>query len=188
MIATTQKEQKLTLNHFLALPETKPAQEYFSGDIITKSMPQGQHSMIQTYLAETINQVTRKQKIALALTELRCTFGDRSLVPDIAVFEWHRIPRDEKGKIANRINTYPDWIIEILSPEQSANQVIKKIIFAMDEGTKLGWLIAPQDESVMIFQANQFPQIKSGEDNLTVLEVIKDWHLSVKEIFEWLNL
>ncbi len=188
MIAITQREEKLTLNDFLALPETKPAQEYFNGDITTKPMPQGQHSMIQTYLSETINQVARKQKIALALTELRCTFGDRSLVPDIAVFEWHRIPRDEKGKIANRINTCPDWIIEILSPEQSANQVIKKIIFTIEEGAKLGWLIAPQDESVMIFQPNQFPQIKSGEDNLTVLEIINDWHLSVKEIFEWLNL
>lgn len=88
MIAITPGEKKLTLNDFLTLPETQPAQEYFNGDIVTKPMPQGQHSVIQTYLAETINQVTRKQKIALALTELRCTFGDRSLVPDIAVFEW----------------------------------------------------------------------------------------------------
>jgi Uma2 family endonuclease len=188
MIAVSQIEQKLTLDDFLTLPETKPAQEYFDGKILTKPMPQGEHSVIQTYLSEAINQVTRTKKIALALTELRCTFGNRSLVPDIAVFEWNRIPRNSKGKIANRIETYPDWIIEILSPEQSANQVIGKIIFALNQGTQLGWLIDPQDESVMIFEPNQFPEIKSGNETLKVLEIIKDWYLSPQEIFAWLNI
>lgn len=190
MIAVTTINEKLSLSvsDFLALPETKPAQEYFNGEILTKPMPQGEHSIIQTYLSETINQVTRPKKIALALTELRCTFGDRSLVPDIAVFEWSRIPRNPQGKIANRIETYPDWIIEILSPEQSANQVIKKIIFALNQGTKLGWLIDTKDESVMIFQGYQFPEIKSGSETLTALDSIKDWQLSASEIFAWLNL
>ncbi|MBV8884246.1 MAG: Uma2 family endonuclease [Chroococcidiopsidaceae cyanobacterium CP_BM_RX_35] len=87
-------------------------------------MPQGKHSIIQTELSSAIKQVGKSRQLALALTELRCTFGRRSQVPDIAVFElaqgscrsylrqtldWSRIPVDKDGEIANRFESYPDW-------------------------------------------------------------------------------
>ncbi|MBW4573200.1 MAG: Uma2 family endonuclease [Tolypothrix carrinoi HA7290-LM1] len=147
----------------------------------------GKHSTIQTELVSAINQVGKQQKLAYAFTELRCTFGDRSLVPDIAVFEWQRIPLDAKGRVANKFEIYPDWIIEILSPEQSPNRVIRKITFSIQNGTKLGWFLDPEDESVMIFQPNQLPEIKEGQDILPVLSVLKDWQLSVADVFAWLS-
>ncbi|WP_204101847.1 MULTISPECIES: Uma2 family endonuclease, partial [Spirulina sp. CCY15215] len=139
---------KLTLEEFLQLPETQPASEYIKGKIIQKPMPQGKHSTIQLELASAINQVGKPKKIVYAWPELRCTFGDRSVVPDIAIFKWERIPLDENNEIINRFTTYPDWIVEILSPEQSANQVIGKIVFCLQHGSQLGWLVEPQDRSV----------------------------------------
>src|SRR5690348_10415700 len=103
--------RNLTLEEFLKLPETKPASEYINGEIIQKPMPQGKHSRLQGESVTNINSVVKPQKIALALPELRCTFGGRSIVPDVAVFTWQRIPVDEKGNIANVFNTYPDWTI-----------------------------------------------------------------------------
>ena len=132
--------------------------------------------------------MVKSKKIAYAFPELRCTFGDRSLVPDIAVFRWERIPRTEKGRIANRFEIYPDWVIEILSPEQSANQVIDKIIFCIHQGTQLGWLIDPKDESIMILKPNQLPDIQSENDILPVLDVLGDLQLTVNQIFNWLNI
>ncbi|WP_255348380.1 Uma2 family endonuclease [Gloeocapsa sp. PCC 7428] len=41
------------------------------------------------------------------------------MVPDIAVFTWSRIPRQEDGGVANVFAIAPDWVIEILSPDQS---------------------------------------------------------------------
>jgi Uma2 family endonuclease len=66
----------ITLTEFLTQPETKPAQEYFDNQILTKPMPQGQHSRIQLKLTNAINAVTEDSQIALAFTELRCTFGE----------------------------------------------------------------------------------------------------------------
>ena len=56
-----------------------------------------------------INEVVLPKKIAHAFTELRCTFGGYSLVPDIAVFSCNRIPKTEKGRIANKFELYPDF-------------------------------------------------------------------------------
>lgn len=178
----------LTLEEFLQLAETKPAQEYYlDGHIYQKPMPQGQHSRLQTCLATAINQAGEPQKLALALTELRCTFAGQSIVPDIAVFEWQRIPLDDQDRIANKFTIAPDWIIEILSPEQSANRVIRKITFCLKNGTKLGYLIDPDDESVTIFQPNQLPEVKDKQNILPVLNVLDNWELKVDDIFNWLK-
>ena len=42
----------LTLEEFLQLQETEPASEYINGQIVPKPMPQGEHSAIQTELAQ----------------------------------------------------------------------------------------------------------------------------------------
>lgn len=188
MVAVDGIKSKIALENFLALPETKPASEYVNGQVKQKPIPQGEHSTLQTSLSARINEVGKPTKKALAFTELRCTFGGRSLVPDVAVFSWQRIPKKENGRVASRFETYPDWVIEILSPEQSANQVIKKIIFCLKQGTQLGWLIDPKDESVMIYQPEQFPEIKSDEEILPVLQCLEELQLSVAEMFDWLNL
>jgi len=118
--------EQLTLEEFLALPETKPASEYINGQVLQKPMPQVQHSRIQQKLLDAINVVAEAESIALALPELRRTFGGRSTVPDIAVFRWDRISTNADGTIGNIINsftTHPDWTIEILSPDQLATRV-----------------------------------------------------------------
>lgn len=71
----------LTLAEFLKLPETRPASEYIDGHVIQKPMPQGKHSVIQGELVAVINQIARSKRIARAFPELRCTFGDRSILP-----------------------------------------------------------------------------------------------------------
>jgi Uma2 family endonuclease len=87
MVAINQIKTKITLEDFLAFPETKPSSEYMiNGRIEQKPIPQGKHSIIQTYLSAKINEVGKANKAALAFTELRCTFGGRSLVPAFAVF------------------------------------------------------------------------------------------------------
>ncbi len=128
------------------------------------------------------------RKIIVTITELRCNLGDRSIVPDISIFTWEHIPKNEQGRIANRFNVHPDWVIEILSPEQSANKVIRKIMFCLSQGTQLAWLIDPEDKSVIIFKPEQVPEIKCDEEILPVLDSLKNLQLSVQEIFSWLNV
>lgn len=62
-------------------------------------MPQGNHSTIQLDLGSNINLALKPQHYARAYAELRCNFGERSIIPDISVFTWERIPRDRNGKV-----------------------------------------------------------------------------------------
>ncbi|MBD2134529.1 Uma2 family endonuclease [Sphaerospermopsis sp. FACHB-1094] len=180
-------QKTLTLEEFLQLPETKPASEYIEGQIIQKPMPQGKHSILQGELVPAINVVVKPQKIARAFPELRCTFGGRSIVPDIAVFVWDRIPRDENGEVANTFLTYPDWTIEILSPDQNQTKVTKNILHCLKYGTQMGWLIDPGERTIFVYHANQQIEVFDELDMLIpVPSFASDLQLTVGELFGWL--
>ncbi len=175
----------LTLEEFLTLPETEPASEYDKGAIIQKPMPQGKHSRIQYRLCKAINDRTEPTQTAMAFPELRCTFGGRSIVPDIAVFRWSRLPLDEQGEIANTFNAAPDWLIEILSPDQSQTQVTRKILHSLEHGCQLGWLIDPAEQTVFVYPLEGKTKAFEGESTLPMLDV--SLNLTVAEMMEWLK-
>ncbi len=186
MITSVKPTSQLSLEEFLRLPETKPASEYINGQIYRKPMGQIKHSTIQSCLSFEINRVGRPNRLAGAFTELRCTFGGRSLVPDIAVVERSRLPRQDNGLVENKFEAAPDWVIEIVSPEQNYSRLIEKITFCLKNGSQLGWLIDPEDECLIAFQPNQQPEVRYNSEPLPVLNILTDLHLSAKEIFGWL--
>ncbi|WP_414565693.1 MULTISPECIES: Uma2 family endonuclease [unclassified Anabaena] len=179
--------QVLTLEDFLQLPETKPASEYIDGRIVQKPMPQGEHSVIQTELAPAINLILKPKKMARAFCELRCTFGVRSIVPDISVFTWSRIPRQENGAIANLFPIAPDWTIEILSPNQSQTKVTKNVLYCLKYGAQMGWLIDPEEKAVFVYLPDQPTAIyDEPQAQLPVPVFAKDFSLTVEDLFSWL--
>lgn len=179
--------KSLTLEQFLELPETKPASEYINGQVIQKIMPQGKHSVLQGELVTGINSVLKPNFIARAFPELRCTFGDRSIVPDIAVFEYDRIPSDENGEISNSFLIAPDWTIEILSPDQSQTKVTKNILHCLKYGTQMGWLIDPEDKSLFIYRPKQEIDVFDElEVTLPLPSFATNLQLSPKDLFSYL--
>jgi Uma2 family endonuclease len=180
--------RQITLEQFLALPETKPASEYIDGQIIQKPMPQGHHSVIQSELSTELILVLKRQGIAVPFTELRCTFGGRSIVPDIAVFETSRVPTTA-GKIENVFTIAPNWTIEVLSPGQSANKVLKNINHCLAHGAQMGWLIDPSDRSVVISGSGYSAEVV--DEPMAILPVpsfAKSLEISIEQMFGWLNL
>ncbi|MGB3492194.1 MAG: Uma2 family endonuclease [Elainellaceae cyanobacterium] len=184
---TQAPSKPLTLEEFLQLPETKPAREFVDGKIIQKPMPKGKHSLLQHKLCSEINTVTEAEKIAYAFPELRCSFGVRSVVPDVAVFYWHRIALDANGEPMDDVLTYPDWVIEILSPDQRPNRVIDNIVYCLNAGSQLGWLVDPDDRTVTIYQPEALPIFCEGVDILTVLENI-NLSMTAEKLFGLLKM
>jgi len=177
----------LNLEEFLKLKETKPASEYIEGQIIQKPMPQGKHSAIQGELVTAINAVLKPKRIARAFPELRCTFGGVSIVPDVSVYLNERIPRNEKGEIVNTFQIAPDWVIEILSPDQSQTKVTKKILHCLKYDTQMGWLIDPEERSIFVFKPKQQPEVfEEPADLLPVPCFADEVQLTTGNLFDWL--
>ncbi len=46
----------------------------------------------------------------------------------------------------------------------------------------------PDDESVIVFERDRAPIVKSGDEILTGLDVLGDWQVSVNSLFQCLYL
>jgi Uma2 family endonuclease len=90
------------------------------------------------------------------------------------------------GRIANRFEIHPDWVIEILSPEQQYKQVLGKLLYCAEYGTELGWLIDPEDESILVVDSDRRLKEFANSDCLPVLTGI-DLDLKVEQVFSWLS-
>lgn len=178
----------MTLADFLQQPDTKPASEYIDGHIIQKPMPKTDRGILQTDLAAAITAKLRPNRIGRAITELRCTFDGRSIVPGITVLLWAAVPRGEDGKaLAEGLFEAPHWIIEILSAGQSQTKVVKKILHALEHGTQMGWLIDPAEDCVFVYT----PDLRSllyeePAQQLPVPDFARDFELTVGELVAWL--
>ncbi len=181
-------QRRMTLEEFLGLPEKKPALEYVDGVIRQKLSPRGQHSLLQSVLAELINRFARPRKLALALTELRTTFRGSSRVPDVSVYRWERIPRTPDGKIANDFTEPPDIAIEIVSPRQSVTALVRRCLRLIDEGVHIVLLVDPADETVMRFGPNGSTRALHGSEKLELSEVLPGFELTAQELFASLRL
>ncbi|MEC4892547.1 MAG: Uma2 family endonuclease [Oscillatoria sp. PMC 1051.18] len=182
----TTSEKALTLEQFLQLPdiEESPAWEFVDGERQRKTMSGAKHSRLQFRICEAINRLEGDYE---ALPELRCTFGNRSLIADITVTTKDSIPVDESGEIvATGISFAPPWAIEILSPNQGEMRVTRNLLHGLRNGGQLGWLVDPMDKVVLVFKPGQLPDEFTGDEVLSVLPGV-ELELTVNDLFGWLR-
>ena len=74
-----------------------------------------------------------------------------------------------------------------MSPNQSSNRVTGNILHCLDNGSKLGWLIDPDDRSVLCFTPQQQPKLLVANQELKVLDGIQ-LSLTATELFGWLKM
>jgi Uma2 family endonuclease len=177
-------EQRMTLEEFLKLPEREPALEFIDGEVTQKVSAKGKHSWPQTDWVELINRFARPRKLARAFSELRMRFGGFSRVPDVSVYLWDRIPRDASGRVADDFRDPPDIAIEIISPGQSVNSLIRRCLHSVRNGVKIILLVDPEDESITDFRSEGPPKVLQGEDQLAPTSVLPDFRLTVRELFD----
>lgn len=185
-MAVSQKH--LTLEEFLKLPEEEPALEFEDGRVIQKASPKGRHSRLQARLSDLINRFGEPGKIAAAFPELRTTFAGRSYVPDVAVYRWDRIPVDEAGQVANDFFAPPDIAVEIVSPEQSVNALVRRCLWYVANGVQVALLVDPADQSVLAFRPDQVPRAVRGTDRLDLSDVLPGFQLVGQDLFAALKM
>lgn len=171
--------QRLGVQEFLQLPhiEESPAWELLEGIPYQKPMPTLYHSRLQKRLVATIDSAGSPYE---AFPELRCVLSRNSVVPDITVIHQNRIPGKNEP-----IQGAPDWVIEILSPNQSTTKVIAKIQSCLQAGTQLGWLIDAEEKVVMVFWRDRPLELLMGDVILPILPDLK-LTLTVEQLFNWL--
>jgi Uma2 family endonuclease len=178
--------QKLTLEQFLAQPETEPASEYACGEVIQKPMPGGIHGFIQGYLFMVLLQYLSPKKLGHVATEWRCVFGpvgrQRAFVPDVTLVLETQPPRDPTlywGTYAGA----PEVAIEVMSPDQPAAQFSDKLQFYLLHGVQMVWVIDPEARTARVFKPGEDALLLTASDTLDGGVVLPGFRVALADVF-----
>ena len=181
--------QRLTLDEFLTLPEEEPALELEpDGTVVQKVWPLGQHSRLQFALCEAVNRFGEPRRLAFAFPELRAIFGGAAYVPAVAIYAWDRIPRTADSEVGDVFDAAPDVAIEIVSPEQSTNALVRRCLWYVENGSGTALLVDPADRSVVRFEPDKAARVLRDADAIDFGSVLRGFTVTVAEIFGALRL
>lgn len=171
------------LEKFLQLPETQPPLEYLEREIIQKPIPSFPEVVVRHKLLTKLNGIASSDSSWKAFLELRCTFNEYSLVPDIVVLTREHFPAEDNS----RIFFPPDWSIDVFSPEQSQTIILKKVIRCLEAGTQLAWVIDIEEKTVFVYFPQRVVFFDRQEDLLPTPPFASHVSLTGGEIFSWLH-
>jgi Uma2 family endonuclease len=177
----------LTLEEFLALPEEKPALEYFDGVVTQKVAPKFHHSALQGGLFLLLHRLIELVRIGMVFTELRWTYGRHSPVPDVCVYRTERIPRGADGKPLSDFTVPPDLAIEIFSPGETVRDLSKKCQTYVANGVAIVLLVDYRNYTIRAFRPGAPTVLHRRGDRIPLGEISPDMVLDVDEVFRRLD-
>ncbi|PZD74791.1 hypothetical protein C1752_00939 [Acaryochloris thomasi RCC1774] len=77
----------------------------------------------------------------------------------------------------------PDFVIELRSPSDTLRPLQDKMQEYIDNGTRLGWLLNPQDRQVEIFRQGQQKEVLSSPHQLDGENILHGFVLKLQRIF-----
>lgn len=176
---------RMTLDEFLALPETEPASEFAHGEVTRKPMPNYLHSLLQAALVVVFSEYFKRARVdGVVLPELRHANRDeeRAFLPDIAVRVGAKAHPDWESA-RGTLDDMPDIAIEILSPDDRPGRVADKLAFYLRMGVPLVWLVDPEERRVDVYRPDEPSTSYGPPAALDANPVLRDFRLDLREFF-----
>lgn len=143
-----------TLEQYDTLPDNIRA-EVFDGQIYYMSSPSQEHQTISTELTTILNTYIRKKdgscKVFHAPFDVKLSDDPLTIVqPDLMIV-------CDKNKLdGKRCNGAPDFVVEITSPSNPADDYVRKLYYYKNHGVREYWIVDPMRKIVIVnyFEGN----------------------------------
>jgi Uma2 family endonuclease len=158
-------EQKVwTEEALMALPDDGRKYELVAGNLVMS--PTGfQHGYISLRLATALMDFALSRQLGVVVdssTGFRMRSGNcRS--PDVSFVRKERLG---KGLTKKFFQGAPDLAVEVLSPEDTLETVRAKLVEYFANGTKLAWVIRPEDCTVLVWSSPEASKLLRARDQL----------------------
>ncbi len=176
----------LSLDEFLATEETTPYCEFVDGEVVEKPTPGPDHGFLVAEPNRLIGNHLSGSREGRVATELRHLdrAGNRVCLPDVSVHLRHHFPTGQRrGPVESR----PDMVIEVLSPDDQTGRVIEKVQFYLRLGVPITWVVDPEGEAVVVYRPGAEPDRFVAGSILGAEPVLVGFGLDLSELFSVLH-
>ena len=187
MPAVQAQMQITTLEQYEALPEDVRA-EVFDGQIFYMAGPSQEHQTISIELSTTINTYIKGKhsscRVFHAPFDVKLSDNPLTIVqPDIMVV-------CDKDKLdGKRCNGAPDFIIEIVSSNNAADDYIRKLYYYKNHGVREYWIVDPRRKTVTVnYFEGDVLNIPYTFDSTIKVNIYDDLYINFSDIAKLLNI
>ena len=179
---------RVSLEAFLAMPETEPASELIDGEVVQKPGANIRMGRLSSRLIGLLYRHCDGHPETIVANELSHIFRGLEcvLVPEVSVFSRSRLPRTKEALMAG-LEGPPDFAIEVLSPGTTYARTAERAAFYMRSGTRLLWIVDPQDEVVAVHRPDEPVTIHRAPEIVDASPVLSAFSLDLASLFSVLH-
>lgn len=176
-----------TLEKYEALPEDTRA-EVFEGVVYNMASPSEIHQTLSTELTTILNTYIKSKdgscRVFHAPFDVKLNDDPLTIVqPDLMII-------CDKDKLdGKRCNGAPDFIIEIVSPGNPADDYIRKLYHYKNAGVREYWIVDPQRKSISVnYFEGDLLNVPYTFDAVIKVNIYEDLYINFSDIVRALDL
>ena len=142
-------------------------------------------NMIASRLVRMIGRFDPEERIGFPVLEnlfVLDAANDLQRRPDLAFVSrqrWPGLPPD-----SNAWDVVPDWMVEVISPSNSADEVIDKVDEYFRAGTRLVWVIYPNAQRVYVYMSPTDVTVCEATDEVSADPVLPSFRFPAHTLFD----
>ena len=157
--------------------------ELSEGELLIMSPAGGEHGVVASRLDRKIGNFVDEYDLGYVTAAetgyILATNPDTLRAPDVGFVQKSRLP---DGLPQGYIPLAPDLAVEVVSPNDQADEIQRKTGEYLRHGTRLVWVVYPRTKSVVVHTAEKAITV-SGDDMLDGGAVLPGFSLPVAELF-----
>jgi len=179
------ERKRVTAEELLALPDDGLRRELIDGEVRTMAPASGGHGLDGGAIHGHIFVFLQRHPIGAVLiaeTGFRLRSDpDRVRAPDVAVVLYANRPRETIG--AGYLEGAPDLAVEVVSPNDSADEVAEKVADWLAAGTSLVWVVY-RGPRIEVHRADGRVQRLGADDEVDGGETLPGFRMRVRDLLD----
>jgi len=158
--------------------------ELSKGELVSMTPIGIQHGAVVGNLQLLLGTFVKKNGLGLVGPEIGFRLSrdpDTVRAPDVAFIAKSRLPKE--GIPKKFADFPPDLAVEVLSPEDTASELLRKVEEYLQAGVPLIWVVDPATQTVTVYRSLQDVHIVSSDQQLEGGEAVPGFQCKVADLF-----
>lgn len=158
--------------------------ELSKGELVPMSPVGVRHGAVVSNLNRMLGDYVKQKGLGLVGPEIGFRLErnpDTLRAPDVAFISRKRY--EEKGIPDKFADFPPDLAVEVLSPEDTVSEILRKVEEYLAAGVPLVWIVDPATQTVTVYRSLQDVKVLTADQELDASPVLPDFRVTIAEMF-----